>query len=310
MRFLPLTPDRLVAELADWIDGSASKAPAREAAGKAAGLVIGFDGPVELGTTMLVDRVAERLQHLGRPVIRACTRRWWRPSALRLELGREDVDMLLTGWVDDRALRRELIEPVTDGTRSYITELQDPNTDRSIRQRPQPAVAGGILLLDGPFLLATELPLDALVALHISDGALRRALAPENSWWAAAFRRYIEEYRPADQAEVLISYDHAAAPAVAGLQCSACLTGGRPHSAGGLPELLSGRQAVSAASAASAAGQQEPCCGSSMSGRNCLLLLATASGWRYRRNWPAWTAADQNRRRKEPSWIWVRYLPR
>lgn len=217
MRFLPLTPDRLVAGLADWIDGSASRAPARDVAQATTGLVIGFDGPAELGTTTLVDLVAERLRHLGRPVIRASTRCWWRPSALRLELGREDVDMLLTGWVDDRALRRELIEPVVDGTRSYITQLRDPDTDRSIRQRPQPAVAGGILLLDGPFLLACELPLDALVALHISQGALRRALATENSWWAAAFARYVEEYRPADRAQVLISYDHAAAPAVAGL---------------------------------------------------------------------------------------------
>ena len=216
MRFAPLTPTRLVDELADWV----RERHGRRSADRFVGTVIGFDGPAEIGTADLADRVAERIRGTGGVVVRASSDWWWRPAALRLELGREDVDMLLTGWVDADALRRELLEPVTAG-RPHITRLRDPGTDRSVRQPTAEVPPGTVVLLDGPFLLATGIPLDGLVVAQVGRGTLRRALPDDRQWWLEADDRYRAEYLPADEADVVLSYDHPSSPAASGLDAAA-----------------------------------------------------------------------------------------
>ena len=214
VRFTPLTPAKLVDALSDWVLDRARQL------GPPAGTVIGFDGLAEIGASELADEVATALRGSGRQIIRAGTGWWWRPSALRLEFGRQDLDMLLTGWVDSEAIRRELVQPVHVGRSTYITRLRDPDTDRSVRQRADPVSPGAILLLDGPFLLAAELQLDAVVGFSVSRGSLDRALADDRRWWAGAFARYRDDYSPADRSDVLLSYDHPSAPAAAGLEVS------------------------------------------------------------------------------------------
>ncbi len=213
MPFTPLTPGKLDEALADWI-----LLPAEPLG--SAGTVIGFDGPSEIGTVDLADRVADGLRSSGRPVIRASANWWWRPPALRLEMGREDVDMLLTGWVDSDAIRRELIAPIVLAAGSYITRLRDPESGRSVRQEPRPAQPGAVLLLDGPFLLAAGLPLDSVVGFAVSRGAIARALPEDRTWWGPAFERYRSEYDSESQADVLLSYDHPSAPAASGLHAA------------------------------------------------------------------------------------------
>jgi hypothetical protein len=205
VRYTPLTPDRLVKDLADWINDFEMPHPR-----------IGIDGAPEIGASELSDSIAARLNSLGRPAIRASTSWWWRSAALRLELGRTDIDMLLGGWVDDAALRRELIDPLgPGGTGSYLRRLRDPDTDRSVREPRLPADGRSVLLIDGPFLQAATLPLEAVIHLQVSTARLRRALPPDRQWWAAAFHRYVAEDRPADAASVVVAYDHPGAPAVA-----------------------------------------------------------------------------------------------
>ena len=213
MHFVPLTPARLVDELADWVRD-------RYAGRIAGGTVVGFDGVAEIGTTELADRVAERIRTTGGVVVRASTDWWWRSAALRLELGREDIDMRLTGWVEVDALRRELLEPVAAG-RPHITRLRDPGTDRSVRQPQVQVPPGTIVILDGAFLLATELPLNGLVVAQVGRGALRRALPADRQWWVEADDRYRAEYLPAAQADVVLSYDHPSSPAASGLDAAA-----------------------------------------------------------------------------------------
>ena len=213
MRFIPLRPAKLVGALADWVLALAEPADG-------AGFVVGFDGLAEIGTTKLADDIAEALRDSGRHIIRTSTTWWWRPPALRLELGRQDVDMLLTGWVDAEALRRELIDPVVATGTNYITRLRDPDSGRSIRQQARTAPAGAILLLDGPFLLTADLPFGAVVGLAVSPGRLRRALPAERAWWADAFEHYRQEYGPMARADVVLSYDHESAPAASGLDVS------------------------------------------------------------------------------------------
>jgi hypothetical protein len=205
MQYHPLTPDRLAQELAVAIDRRPEPHPR-----------IGIDGAAEIGAAALADRVAERLQAGGRPVIRASTAWWWRSASLRLELGRTDVDMLLYGWVDHGALRRELLDPVAVGAPArYLTRLRDPDTDRAVRQSRRPVPPGSILLLDGPFLLADPAGLDAVLHLQVSGAALRRALPPERLWWVEAFERYRADHTPAGRSAAVIAYDHPAAPAIA-----------------------------------------------------------------------------------------------
>ena len=186
MRFTPLTPDRLADELATWVE---SLLPGRTR--------VGIDGAAEIGATDLADAVAERLRSRGRPVVRASTVWWWRPASLRLEYGHRDVDMLLTGWVDSGSLRRELLDPLASGgSGDHLARLRDPVTDRSLREPRSRADPGTILLLDGPLLLAADLPLDAVVHLQVSSATLGRALAQEHQWWLAGFRAVPVGVRP------------------------------------------------------------------------------------------------------------------
>lgn len=204
MRFVPLTPARLAADLAGWINGLDLARPR-----------IGIDGPAEIGTAELADAIAAELPPLGRSAVRVSTVWWWRPASLRLEFGKTDVDMLLSGWVDNAALRRELFDPLgPGGTGRYLRRLRDPLTDRSVREDRMQANDQAVLLLDGPFLRAGGLPLDAIVHLQVSAGTLARSLAPDRQWWLPAFDRYLGEDQPVKSAAVVVAYDHPAAPAV------------------------------------------------------------------------------------------------
>ncbi len=209
MRFVPLSPTKLVGALADRLQSHLD--------GRPGGAVAGFDGPPECGVGVLADAVAEELRGRGVAVVRASTSWWWRPAALRLELGREDVEMLLTGWVDADAMRRELVDPVRSGSGNFITALRDPATDRSVRQQPVAVSTPALLLLDGPFLLATELPLDVVVGFSLGRGTLLRTLTPQQHWWTRAFETYDDRYQPLESADVLVAYDHPSAPAAGGL---------------------------------------------------------------------------------------------
>lgn len=205
VRFRPLTPALLARDLADHIDRRPEPRPR-----------VGIDGFTETGAATLADAVGERLRELGRPVIRASTRWWWRAASLRLELGRTDTDMLLYGWVDGGALRRELLDPVAaadpDG---YLPRLRDPVTDRAIRDGRRPVRDAAVVLLDGPFLLTDPEGLDAVVHLRLSPAALARALPEDRQWWVPAFERYVADERPADRSDATVTYDHPAAPAIA-----------------------------------------------------------------------------------------------
>jgi hypothetical protein len=205
VRFTPLTPERLAADLADWIIDLPQEHPR-----------VGIDGAAEIGAGALADAIAGRLDALGRPGLRASTSWWWRPASLRLELGRTDTDMLLGGWVDDGALRRELLDPLGPaGSGEHLLRFRDPVSDRSVRGGRATAPPRAALLLDGPFLLAGQLPLDAVFHLQASRSTLVRALPADRQWWLDGFDRYWAEDDPVARAAAVIAYDHPRAPAIA-----------------------------------------------------------------------------------------------
>ena len=174
---------------------------------------IGVDGDPAWGTADLVEAMAAELRQRGRPTVVVSTRWWWRPAALRLELGREDLDMLRHGWVDVAALRRELLGPWRSGG-LWLSRLRDPVSDRSLRDAPQPAPEGGVLVVHGPFLLDLGLDLDHRIALSVSAGTVARTLPPDRAWWAEAFAAYELAERPLERADVVVSYDHPRSPAL------------------------------------------------------------------------------------------------
>jgi len=204
VRFEPVTPARLATDLAHWIDRLDIARPR-----------IGVDGPADVGAADLADAIAGELPALGRLAVRVSTDWWWRPASLRLEFGKTDVDTLLGGWVDNDALRRELLDPFgPGGTGSILRRLRDPVTDRSVREHRLQAGERDVLLLDGPFLRAGGLPLDAVVHIQVSSNTLSRSLPPERQWWLSAFDRYLIEDRPVERAAAVVAYDHPAAPAI------------------------------------------------------------------------------------------------
>ncbi len=206
MRFAPVSPSRLVDELADRIF---SHSPGR--------VRVGLDGFAETGVADIADQVAQVLTVRGRQVVRASTRWWWRAAALRLEFGRQDPDSLLTGWVDAAALNRELLEPLADGAAGrFLDRLRDPDTDRSVRRPYLSASESAIVLLDGPFLGAADLRLDLRIAFEVSIGTLRRGLPEERSWWAPVYERYRrDEHQRRRQLDIIVAFDHPTRPALA-----------------------------------------------------------------------------------------------
>lgn len=205
VRFTPVSPDRLVTDLADWVERLPQRRPRV--------VVDGFD---ETGSTWLADAVGEVLGFRGRPVVRVSTRWWWRAASLRLEYGHEDLDMLLSGWLDTAALRREVLDPLTDGgTGVYLDRLRDPATDRSIRKDRHRVLDRTVLIVDSPFAVAWGVQGDGLVHLQVAASTVARKLPDDRRWWVEAYRRYLDEDRPVESADVVVAFDHPSSPAVA-----------------------------------------------------------------------------------------------
>ncbi len=200
--FSAVSPAQLAAQLVETVETTPGPRPC-----------IGVDGDPAWGTADLAEAVAAELRQRGRPTVVVSTRWWWRPAALRLELGRQDLDMLRHGWVDVAALRRELLGPWRSGG-LWLPRLRDPVSDRSLRDAPQPAPERGVLVVHGPFLLDLGLDLDRRIALAVSAGTVARTLPDDRGWWAEAFATYELAQHPLEEADVVVSYDHPRSPAL------------------------------------------------------------------------------------------------
>jgi hypothetical protein len=149
---------------------------------------------------------------LGRPLVHVPAQGFWRDASLRLEYGREDVDAYM-GWLDDGALRREVLQ--TDGW--YLPSLRDPETNRATRAERCALPPSAVLVVSGAILLGLGLPFDRVIHLAMSPAARRRRTAPEQYWTLDAFDRYDADVGPADLADVVIRLDDPRHPAVRGL---------------------------------------------------------------------------------------------
>jgi len=144
----------------------------------------------------------------GRPALRVSAGEFLRPAGERLQHGREDAEAFRAGWLDEGALRREVLE--ADGT--WLPALWDAGRDRSARRPRLPVPARAVLLVDGLFLLGRGLPAELTVHLALSAGALARRGTP--AWQLPAFSAYDLGVRPGEVCDVLVRAEDPRRPAL------------------------------------------------------------------------------------------------
>ncbi|HET6501619.1 MAG TPA: uridine kinase [Amycolatopsis sp.] len=203
MKYRPISFDRLAHELAERILRMPGTAWAR----------VAVDGAVDTG--LLASAMAEPLRVGGKPTLRVSTVDFLRPASLRFERGRQDPDARYADWLDESALRREVLDPLAPGGSGLVLPaLWDTERDRATRLDRVALPPGGVLIVDGELLLGRGLPFDLTVHLAVSAGALRRRLPVEEHWALPAYERYEREVGPAQISDVLVRADDPRHPAV------------------------------------------------------------------------------------------------
>ncbi|HEY0815340.1 MAG TPA: uridine kinase [Pseudonocardia sp.] len=174
-----------------------------------------LDGPAPTRPDELADEIATALRTLGRATVVVDAADFLRPASVRLELGRTDSDALLERWLDEPALRREVLDPAEPGASGRVLpRLWDTRSDRAYRAAYTTIPDDGVVLLHGALLLGRGLPFELAVHLRMAAAALQRALPDELLWTVPAHVRYEEESDPAGAADLLVLADHPDRPAV------------------------------------------------------------------------------------------------
>jgi hypothetical protein len=205
MRVRPVSFDVLVEELADRL-------AAREPGGR---LRVAIDGAPAADPAALADALVDPLRVRGRPAVRVSTDDFLRPASVRLEFGRTNPDTFYTGWLDEAALRREVLDPAgPGGSGRIVTRLWDARTDRATRQPYSDLPPNAVVLVSGPLLLGGGLPFEVAVHLELSAAALDRRTDPEQRWTLPAYARYGHEVDPASFADVVVRVDDPRHPAL------------------------------------------------------------------------------------------------
>ncbi len=172
---------------------------------------LAIDGATAADPHGLAARVVDALA--PRRALNVRADRFWRPASLRLEYGREDEDSYLDGWLDDDALRREVLDPFAETGRA-LPELRDPLTDRSLRADVVQLPDDGVVVVSGSVLLGRWLPFDVTVHVRLSPAALARRTPPEEAWTLPALERYAAERDPEGAADLVVRADDPRHPAL------------------------------------------------------------------------------------------------
>jgi hypothetical protein len=176
---------------------------------------LALDGPAPTRPGELAAEVASALRAQGRATVVVDAADFLRPASVRLELGHTDPDALLERWLDEAALRREVLAPAAaSASGRVLARLWDTRTDRAYRDGYTTLPEDGVLVLHGALLLGRGLPVDLGVYLRMSQAALARTLPEELRWTVPAHVRHDDEHDPAAEADLLVLADHPDRPAV------------------------------------------------------------------------------------------------
>ncbi|MEY9858460.1 hypothetical protein ABH935_004075 [Catenulispora sp. GAS73] len=205
MRAEPISPERLAERIADLVGARAPDPWVR----------LAVDGAPGAGTADVAVAVGEVLAGAGRPVLRVSAGDFLRPRSLRLEHGREDPDAFYAEWLDLRGLRREVFDPLgPGGSGRVLPTLWNAERDRASRAEYVELPAGGVLIVEGTFLMGIGLPFDVEVHLWLSAGALRRRTPEAMAWTLPAYKRYEAEADPSRAASLTARMDDPRHPAL------------------------------------------------------------------------------------------------
>ncbi|WP_431918942.1 uridine kinase [Nonomuraea jabiensis] len=197
MRARAISRDGLVEELAELV------------AGRPGWVRMAVDGAPAARPGTLADELVAPLRLRGRPVLRVSADDFLRPASLRLEHGRTDPDAFYEDWLDAKALRREVLEPLDEGgSGRVLPRLWDSRVDRAYRARYEELPPGGVLIVDGTLLLGRGLAFEVSVHVWLSAGALERGIPEDERWRLPAYERYEREARPQEAADVVVRADH------------------------------------------------------------------------------------------------------
>ena len=205
MRVRPVSVGALVEELADRLAGEDPDRRPR----------VAIDGPPAAAPERLADALVDPLRVRGRPAVHIATNDFLRPASLRLEYGRTNPDAFYSGWLDQAALRREVLDPAgPGGSGRIVPRLWDARTDRPTRDPYTLLPPTTVVLVSGPLLLGAGLPFDVTVHLELTAAALDRRTDPELRWTLPAYARYRADVDPASFADVVVRFDDPLRPAV------------------------------------------------------------------------------------------------
>jgi hypothetical protein len=193
------TPDGVAVAIAELVAAQAGR------------VRVAIDGASAADPHDLAVRVVEALA--PRRALHVRADRFWRPASLRLEYGREDEDSYLDGWLDEDALRREVLDPFVENGRA-LPELRDPLTDRSLRAAVVQLPDDGVVVVSGSVLLGRWLPFDVTVHVRLSPAALARRTPPDETWTLPALERYADERDPEGTADLVVRADDPRHPAL------------------------------------------------------------------------------------------------
>lgn len=205
MRFQPVSPEKLLVELADAIAGR----PADRR------VVVLVDGAPAARPGELADALVGPVRLRGRPVLRLSAGDFLRPASMRYERGRTDPDSRYDDWLDLSGLTREVFEPLAPGgSGRVLPSLWDAQADRASRARYVDVPINGVVLVDGSLLLGRAPRPDIAVHLYLGAGALERGTSAEDRWTLPAFARYQREIDPPALADVVVRMDDPRHPAM------------------------------------------------------------------------------------------------
>jgi hypothetical protein len=167
------------------------------------------DGAAAAEPGRLADALVDPLRVLGRSVIRVRAQDFLRPASLRFEHGKTDEESRYSSWLDEGALRREVLS----GDK-VLPSLWDSGTDRATRAEYVSLAGNSVVVVDGELLLGRGLDFDLTVHLWLSPGALRRRTPAQDAWSLPVFARYEAEVDPLATADVAVRVDDPNHPAM------------------------------------------------------------------------------------------------
>ncbi|MFP6854345.1 MAG: hypothetical protein VB980_01070 [Opitutales bacterium] len=191
---------------------------------------VGVDGVSASGKTIFSDQLAVVLSALGREVIRAGLDGFHNPPETRHRQGPLSIAGYLEDSFDFEAVRRLALDPLgPGGTLFYQSEIYDHRAGESREVAPLRADPRSILVFEGVTLFRKEIVdcFDYKIYLETAfDVALERAktrdldhfgdmetlLTKYQERFIPGQRRYIEQYRPAREADAVVGNDDWAMP--------------------------------------------------------------------------------------------------